>query len=175
MPVYPTSVKRELRSKTTTIKHTVLESVVISSQFPGQLSQLMDKHSMRFQLQKQARTVLDSDPTQMDKARSQLQIKLATTRAITRDQQCKEQQAQVDSQRLQQLRAAGYPHTTTTMANLQSWLKQLRSERKWRGSMARKHQNLLEQCLEYAQEQQQVDQAPATMLIEDSPSSTTNV
>ena len=96
-------------------------------------------------------------------------FKLATTRAITRDQQLKEQRAQVDSQHLQQLQAAGYPHTTTTMANLRSWLKQLRNERKWRGSMARKHQDLLEQCLEYAQEQQQLDQPPVGMLIEDSP------
>ena len=117
--------------------------------------------------------MLDSDPTQMDKARSQLQNKLATTIAITRDQQLKEQRAQVDSQHLQQLRAAGYPHVSTAMANLWSWLKQLRNERKWRGPMARKHQDLLEQCLEYTQEQQQLDQPPVDMLIEGSPSTTT--
>ena len=164
-----------MRSKTTTIKHAVLESVAITSQFPGQLSQLMHKHSTHFQLQKQARTVLVNDPTWMDKAKSQLEIKLATTRAISRYQQHKQQKTKVELQHLQQLQASGYPHTTTTVANLQSWLKQLCEERKWRGSMARSHHELLQKCLEYTQEQQQVDQAPATMLIEDSPSSTTNV
>ena len=133
----------------------------------------MGKYSLLFDLQKQARKVLVNDTTRMEKSRSQLEIKLATTKAINWDQELKKRRATIKQQHLQRLQAAEYPFNTTTAANLQAWLKQLRNARQWKGSMAKRQEDLLQQCLTYTQEHQKLNQAPVTMLVEESPSSTT--
>ena len=88
--------------KTTTIKHAVLKSVAITSQLPGQLEKLMHKHSTtRFQLQKAAQAVLSKMDAQGNITAGDQAGHHKSHH--TRDQQHKEQRAQVEFHRFQQL------------------------------------------------------------------------